>query len=509
MNLRTRIGLAFAGVLVVATGLIGWGVSASATSAGLARVDERLHALAERPGLARIGAVKGAAWDGVPIIEVARADDGTWQPRISALRTVLPPLPVLPPPGTEAFDALRAEPDTLVGAQGENWRAFATTSGRGEPLVLMALLTELDRAAATLVVSVVVIGGLVVVCGAALAWWVVGRAMRPVDRMVDTAVAVAGGDLTRRVDRPDDPTELGRLGRALDHMVERLAADAADRAATTELLRRFVADASHELRTPVTVIRGYAELFEAGGARNPRTLERAMGRIASESERLSRLVGDLVLLTRLDRRTDTHTERVDLTAVVDDAVADAVVLAAGRSVSRHGRTDPLEVVGDPVRLRQVVDNLLTNALTHTPAGTPVRVGLGHRTGTAVLTVADAGPGVPAEERERVFERFHRLDRSRSRAHGGSGLGLAISKAIVDSHGGTVAVRDSDLGGAEFVVTLPVAAGAAAGGGGGATAGRAAGGAAGAAAARRSAGAGAGGGSADSAAAAGGSHEAPT
>ncbi|NUT45801.1 MAG: HAMP domain-containing histidine kinase [Saccharothrix sp.] len=445
MRLGTRLGLAFAAVMVVAMGVIGWGLLTASTGAALERVDERLHRVAEVTSLRGGHGVRLPNWDGVPIVLVVPTSTG-WQPKLQALADALPPLPALPPVDSAEFAALGSAAHTLAAEDGTRWRVVTLTGS-----AVIAPLTEVDRARDTLLAGIVVIGGLGVVAAVAAARLLVNRSLAPVRHMVTTAAAVADGDLTRRVDRRGDPTELGVLGRALDHMIDRLAADAEQRAATTELLRRFVADASHELRTPVTVIRGYAELFAAGGARAPEALARAMTRIGSESTRLGDLVDDLVLLTRLDQRAVDRTEVVDLAAVVDEAVAAGEVLRHGIGWAGSPR---VAVRGDAVRLRQVVDNLLTNAGRHTPPGTRVEVGLSTSGGRAVLTVADAGPGIPFAERERVFERFHRLDPSRSRAHGGSGLGLAITRSIVESHGGRVFVRDAALGGAEFVVELP-------------------------------------------------------
>lgn len=223
-------------------------------------------------------------------------------------------------------------------------------------------------------------------------------------------------------------------------------------------MRQFVADASHELRTPLATVRGYAELYRQGAVSDRAGVTAAMERIEAESGRMSGLVEDLLTLARLDDAPEAETGQVDLTVLAADAVADARVRAPERRISLLGVDGPLGptlVRGSEPRLRQVVTNLLANALRHTPEGTPVEIALGTDTGTAVLEVRDHGPGVPAEVATRVFERFYRADPSRGRGTGGgSGLGLAIVAAIVATHHGQVGVADTDGGGATFIVRLP-------------------------------------------------------
>jgi len=278
----------------------------------------------------------------------------------------------------------------------------------------------------------------------ALAWWVVRRGLQPLDQMAATAGAIAGGDLSRRVEASDDRTEVGQLGNALNTMLSAIEEAFADRAASEERLRLFLADASHELRTPLTSIRGYAELFDRGARDRPEDLATSMRHIREEANRMSVLVDDLLLLARLDRQRPLAMEPVDVGAIVAAAVDAARVSDPGRRIDLQA-SGPVPVVGDALRLRQVADNLMTNALQHTPAGSPVAVRVGIEGGSALFEVRDHGPGVAPEEQAKIFEPFHRSDPTRARTTGGAGLGLTIVSAIANAHGGTAGVVSSAAG----------------------------------------------------------------
>ncbi|HMK63373.1 MAG TPA: HAMP domain-containing sensor histidine kinase [Acidimicrobiales bacterium] len=296
----------------------------------------------------------------------------------------------------------------------------------------------------------------VLVALGSLAWWIVRRGLRPLDDMADTAVAIAKGDLTRRVTVPDDgaQTEVGQLGIALNAMLANIEKAFAAQEASEERLRRFLADASHELRTPLTSIRGYAEMFDRGARDRPEDLATSIHHIRTEADRMSDLVNDLLLLARVDHERPLEHETFDLDAVVAQAVHSAQVVAPERKITF---ADPgvLHVEGDAGRIRQVVDNLLTNALRHTPPATPVEVRLSLQGGHALVEVEDHGSGVAPEDRQKIFEPFHRADVSRARSTGGMGLGLSIVAAIARAHGGSVGVRPGATGGAVFWVRLPL------------------------------------------------------
>jgi two-component system OmpR family sensor kinase len=283
--------------------------------------------------------------------------------------------------------------------------------------------------------------------------WLVRRSLRPLDAIGSTAAAIAAGDLSQRVERAEERTEVGRLGLALNAMLGQIESAFKAREASEQKLRRFVADASHELRTPLAAIRAYAELFTRGAERRPDDLARSMAGITRESERMTLLVDDLLLLARLDEGRPLERKPVELDEVVGEAVDTALTVDPERSIELDAQ--PAQVLGDRDRLRQIVDNLLSNVRAHTPPATPVRVSVGTANGEALIEVADAGPGLSPDEAERVFERFYRADTSRSRTSGGIGLGLSIVAAVAEAHGGSVSAESEPGEGTTFRIALPL------------------------------------------------------
>jgi two-component system, OmpR family, sensor kinase len=326
--------------------------------------------------------------------------------------------------------------------------------GSGITVVAVPLGDVEQRLNRLLVVEGFVIAGVLLLL-AAVAWVLVRVGLLPLDRISHTASRIAGGDLSHRVAATDSRTEVGRVGLALNAMLDRLERAFAERQASEDRLRQFIADASHELRTPLASIRGYAELFRMGAAREPAEVERSMGRIEDEAERMGVLVEDLLTLARLDEVVDVPHGEVDLCHLARDAVADARATAPERAIDV--RCDaPAVVRGDAHQLRQVLANLLRNALVHTPAGSPVEVGVGMAGDEVRLEVRDHGPGLPTDDPHALFERFWRAEAGRERGKSGAGLGLAIVAGIVTGHGGRVTAANADGGGAAFVVTLPAA-----------------------------------------------------
>ncbi|HEY6780255.1 MAG TPA: HAMP domain-containing sensor histidine kinase, partial [Thermoleophilaceae bacterium] len=316
------------------------------------------------------------------------------------------------------------------------YRVLATPTFHGAGTTVVAVpLHEVDQTLnRLLLVEALVIGG-VLIALAVGAWFLVRLGLRPLERMADTAGAIAAGDLSQRVSPATHRTEVGRLGLALNGMLGRLEQAFAERRETEERLRRFLADASHELRTPLASIRGYAELFRTGAARDPANSEKAMRRIEDEAARMGVLVEDLLTLARLEEVRDRVREPVDLAAIARDAVDDARAIAPERAIALDAERGML--TGDGDQLRQVTANLLRNALVHTSAGTPVEVTLRQAARELVLEVRDHGPGLPADDADALFERFWRSERGRERGKGGAGLGLAIVAGIVEAHGGRV------------------------------------------------------------------------
>jgi len=335
------------------------------------------------------------------------------------------------------------------------YRAVAAALSPGPGTLIVAIpLTEVSATLDRLLGVELVVSGIALLLVAGFALWLVRLGLRPLEGIGATAGAIAAGDLSRRVEPATERTEVGRLGLALNAMLVQIEAAFEERRASENRLRRFVADASHELRTPLTSIRGYAELFRRGADSRPEDLAKSMQRIEAEAARMGVLVDDLLLLARLDQGRPLDRELVDLARIVEEAVDSARAVEPDRPIDLelHG---PASVSGDAGRLRQAVDNLLDNARVHTPASSRVRVMAGpDDDGGVLLTVADEGPGLPAQVATRAFERFYRGDPSRSRSKGGAGLGLSIVAAIVEAHGGTVTVRSEEGAGATFEVRLP-------------------------------------------------------
>lgn len=357
-------------------------------------------------------------------------------------------------------------PFQVRGTDHNNWRVMAVNvvdSNNNTAVVIVGLpLSPVDKVMEHATFVVVGVGLLTLVLAFFIATWTVARSFRPLVRVEKTAAAIAAGDLSRRVEVENPGTEVGRLGRSLNAMLAHIESSFAARAASEERMRRFAADASHELRTPLVTIRGFSELYRQGALVTDDDVAMAMGRIESEAKRMGSMVEDLLLLARLDEQRPLQLKPVDLHLLAHDAVVDSQATASGRTISLigldGGQPAPAPVLGDEAKLRQVIGNLVSNALRYTPEGSPVEIAVGRRATDdgelSVVEIRDHGSGIPPEEAPRIFERFYRADTSRTRETGGSGLGLAIVAAIVGSHQGTVRVEETDGGGATLVVSLP-------------------------------------------------------
>jgi two-component system, OmpR family, sensor kinase len=363
---------------------------------------------------------------------------------------------ISPPPAPKLPAQLTAGEYTTVDAVsgGGRYRVYASSPFADDGMTVVALpLTEVTQQLNRLLVvlGLVIAGVLAALAVASL--FLVRIGLRPLDRIADTAGAIAAGDLSRRVSPATERTEVGRLGLALNAMLARLERAFAAQQASEDRLRRFLADASHELRTPLASIRGYAELFRIGATRTPGETEKAMVRIEQESARMGVLVEDLLTLARLDEMREPVRDKVDLAALARDAVDDARAIAPDREIDVTAN-GPTVLDADGHQLRQVLGNLLRNALVHTPPGTPVEVGVAREDGTVRLEVRDHGPGLPTDDAGVLFERFWRAEGGRERGKGGAGLGLAIVAGIVAAHEGRVEAGNAPDGGARFVVHLP-------------------------------------------------------
>jgi two-component system, OmpR family, sensor kinase len=433
----------------------------------------------------------------------------TWDPFSRTLPGNPDPLPLLPTRATWPGPFGHAVIITVPARTGPNsWRVMAETvqwqtQVPGQPaqtttgvLIVTVNLGNINALTRELILFDLLVGGAIVIGLTIVAIAVIRANLRPLDDIELTAGQIAAGHLDHRIPERDPRTEVGSLGRSLNAMLSQIetafhAREESERAAhrSEERMRRFIADASHELRTPLTTIRGFAEYYrQRGGAKKIKSifgatdsaassvatdtapssggmtaeeLDRIMKRLESEASRMGLLVEDLLQLARLDQQRPLDKRPVDLLTLAADAVQDARLVAPDRAIDLDVAPGAAFLVdGDEQRLRQVIGNLVNNALTHTPAGTSVRVAIASGTlksgdPAVVLDVIDDGPGMTAEQAQRAFERFYRADAARNRASGGTGLGLAIVAGLVAAHGGQVSVKTSPGQGADFRVKLPL------------------------------------------------------
>lgn len=365
-------------------------------------------------------------------------------------------------PALPADNDVGPNPVTLPSVHGADieWRAVTVRAAQGGITTVAIDLTDVEHTIWSLVWLQFGIGVAVLVVVGIAGFVVVHRSLKPLAEVEETAAAIAGGQLDRRVPERDPRTEVGRLSLALNGMLSQIqqAVASSESSAETarsseERMRRFITDASHELRTPLTTIRGFAELYRQGAARDVAML---LSRIESEASRMGMLVEDLLMLARLDVQRPLEQHRVDLLAIAADAVHDARAIDRNRAITLEVLDGPgtPEVLGDEPRLRQVLSNLVANALQHTPESADLTIRVGTDGDDALLEVADKGPGMTHEDASRIFERFYRTDSSRARASGGTGLGLSIVDSLVRAHGGTVAVSTSPGEGCCFQVRMP-------------------------------------------------------
>jgi two-component system, OmpR family, sensor kinase len=337
---------------------------------------------------------------------------------------------------------------------GSEFRVRAERFTDGSLLMVALPLDEVHSTLDRLVVVEVVATGAVLLGAVGVGWWLVRVGLRPLRGIETAAASIASGELSARVPQENDRTEVGRLAMALNAMLQRIEDAFTKRRTSEERLRRFVADASHELRTPVSAVGAYAELFERGAQQRPDDLARVLRGVRLETARMQALIEDLLLLTRLDEGRPLELQPVELVALAAEAVEAAQMIGRDWPLTVEAE-EPVEVIGDRMALREVLDNLLANVRTHTPPGTRTTVRVRPDGRDAVLEVADEGPGLAHDVATRAFERFYRADPSRARDRGGTGLGLAVVAALVEAHGGHVELDTRPGAGATFRVHLPV------------------------------------------------------
>jgi two-component system OmpR family sensor kinase len=351
--------------------------------------------------------------------------------------------------GGVPFDA-----EVEVDGPDQDWRVVALPLQNANGSVVVGLPTNTNR---QIINEYGVIGGrfgvlLLFLSGLAI-WLTITSALRPLKEVERTAEAVKSGKFSSRLVQHHGKTEIGRINRALNSMLDSIESAVRGKDKTLNQMRRFVSDASHELRTPLVTVRGYAELYRMGAIKSKQDLNEAMGRIESEAIRMSGLVESLLTLTRMDELENMKKKPSDLIELAQASVKDASVAHQDISfrVSSELKSCILEIDGD--RIKQVLTNLLANAARFAPKSSEVTVEVREQDSKIRVSVIDRGEGVPESLREKIFDRFYRIDNSRNRETGGSGLGLAIAKSIIDAHGGKIWVDETPGGGATFIFEL--------------------------------------------------------
>lgn len=464
MSLRAKLVIALGALLALGLLAFGIGTYARYSASEYRRLDDRLRnssiaAERELHELAALdigppGGQEGSGPDDARALGIgsyAEIRDGTGAVLARLRNDTSSAAPALP-----AAIATLNRPFTVGAATGSgDWRALATVDSRfpGLRVIVATPLGDVAESLRGLVIIEAIAAAVILALITVGAWLILRRGLRPLESMALAAGSIHGGDMSLRVTPGDGRGEVGQLGLALNSMLDNLQEAFAAQKESEAKLRQFLADASHELRTPLTSIQGFAELFRLGVAHEHVDTDVIMRRIEEESQRMRVLVDELLLLARLDERRDIEPTDVDMAVLAADACSDAVAADPDRPITLDAPR-PVTVAGVPDQLRQAIANLVSNALTHTPAGTPIEVSALSVADRAVVTVRDHGPGLSDEALLRSFDRFWQADPSRIGPK--SGLGLSIVQAIAESHQGAASVRNQPDGGAEFTIDLPLA-----------------------------------------------------
>ncbi|MET8077975.1 HAMP domain-containing sensor histidine kinase [Streptomyces sp. NPDC005303] len=466
MRLGTRLALGLGALALVVFAVVGTALTTYMRDYLSAQLDTQLAQaqIAQSKSIADYGTLTGKkyySW----FYAVYDVSDGTPELR-------KPEDPADLPEDVDDFTALAGAQNAAhtelvrtehIGGVGD-YRLRACEVEPGVVLVSAAPLADIDDTVRRLITVQVIAFGLALLALVVIGRKLLRRGLKPLSDMAHTAHGIALHDLTEtaarlplRADKRGGGPEVEELRTAFNTMLEHIDDSLAVRAEAEQRLRRFVADASHELRTPLMSVRGYADLFQYAAANAPEERDKHLARLRAEAARMGFLLDDLLLLARLDAaevETPLRPVEVDLVELVEHAADAFRASHPDHPLSVEEGPQALKLRLDPQRVRQVLDNLLTNAAVHTPAGTEVSVGVRVRDGHARVRIADTGPGIPAADRERVFDRFYRVDKARSRDRGGSGLGLAVASSLVRAHGGTIELR-SEPGSTVFTVSLPL------------------------------------------------------
>ena len=470
LSLRTQL-VVMMSALLLATIIVTTALAATLFRSELtSRMDEDLHANRNNVSvyLTSMGAETGVYYNPQSILRfygVLLTNDGEITSATTQVSTEQD-APKIPNWTAEEVTANANRSFTVEGtkdySQGWRVRMYRLESGSGSVAIALPMnqiTTPVERAS-TLVATV---GLLATLTASMIAWMLATRSFYPLNRMEKTAAKIAAGDLSQRVDLGPPDTEVGRLSRSLNAMLTHIETAFRSKEESESRMRQFIQDASHELRTPLVTIRGFSELYGKGGISSKEDTSLAMSRINSEATRMSQLVEDLLTLARLDEQRRLDLQPLDMLVIANDAVMDAKVNAPDRTVQLigldGGKPRSATVYGDEGKLRQVVSNLMSNALRYTPEGSDLEIAVGvepvmDEHCNSVVEIRDHGEGISEEDASRIFQRFYRADSSRQSASGGTGLGLAIVAGIVAQHDGSVSVKQTEGGGATLVVKLP-------------------------------------------------------